>query len=491
MSTKAQPGRQDADHFREYLPTVDKKGKRVWIYPARPPGPGRGSKRAFNWYRARIMLSILLLVIMITGPFIRINGNPLLMMNVVERKFSIFGVMFWPDDLYIMALLMITGFLILVIFTAAFGRIWCGWLCPQTVMMEMVFRQIEYWIEGDAPAQKRLDHAPWSADKILRRGGKHLVFFGLSFFVGNLLLAYIIGSEALIELVTDDPRNHVTGLGFMLAFTLLFYSIFARFREQACTFICPYGRFQSALLDENSLVVAYDPNRGEKRAKMASGQTAEERAAEGLGDCVDCGYCQAVCPTGIDIRNGSQMECVNCTACIDACNMIMEKTGREPGLVRYASLNGIREGAPLRFSGRMTGYTALLIVLISVLGYILATRDIVHTTILRSPGSLLQELPDGRFANLYTVRFVNKTSVDRALHCDLIEPAGEAVFPGGPIMVKAQEQAKGAVLVQLPKSSLTGRATQMKIGIYDGDRLLDVVETRFTGPEESRGAVHE
>jgi cytochrome c oxidase accessory protein FixG len=483
---KAKTDRQDLDHFREYLPTVDQRGNRVWIYPARPPGPGRGSPEAFNWYRARILVSLVLLAIMILGPFIRINGNPLLMMNIIERKFSVFGVMFWPDDLYIFALFMITGFLALVIFTTAFGRIWCGWLCPQTVMMEMVFRQIEYWIEGDAPNQKRLDHAPWSAGKLFRKVLKHGLFFALSFVVGNLLLSYIIGSEALLDIITDNPKNHLTGLGFMLAFTFLFYSIFARFREQACTFICPYGRFQSALLDENSLVVAYDYTRGENRKHLSGKENQEERRAAGFGDCIDCGYCRAVCPTGIDIRNGSQMECVNCTACIDACNMIMHKTGNKPGLIRYASLDGIKLGKPIRFTARMKAYSVLLVILICALTGILMVREPVTATILRSPGSLYQELQNGEVANLFTVRLTNKTREPRRIHCDLLAPEGTAVFPGDAIVVPPHGQAQGALLIQLSKEALTGKITHTKVGIFEEDRLLDVQTLSFTGPDDFR-----
>jgi len=229
----------------------------MWLYPKKPRG---------RYYLARLYFSFLLIVIMFAGPFIRINGNPLLMINVVERKFSVLGVIFWPQDNLIFAfgfLLFLTG---IAVFTAAFGRLWCGWTCPQTVMMEMVFRRLEYFIEGDAHAQRALDQAPWSATKLFKKLTKHAVFLILSFIIGNTLLAYIIGSDALLKIMTDNPANHVTGLTFMCAFTLVFYGIFARFREQACTFICPYGRLQSTLIDENTIVVAYDYKRGESAA---------------------------------------------------------------------------------------------------------------------------------------------------------------------------------------------------------------------------------
>jgi len=308
--------RGETEDFRDHLATADKEGRRKWVYPRKPRG---------RYYRARIWLTWVLLTIMFAGPFIKINGNPLLMINVVERKFSVFGVIFWPQDNLVFALGFLLFLMGIAVFTAAFGRLWCGYACPQTVLMEMVFRRIEYWIEGDAPAQKKLDHAPWTASKVGKKLFKHGIFLGLSFIIGNTLLAYIIGIDALKDLITDDPRRHLAGLGFMGLFTLLFYGIFARFREQACTFICPYGRLQATLLDENSIVVGYDYKRGEMRGKLQRAETAAARSARGAGDCIDCFQCVSVCPTGIDIRNGTQMECVNCTACIDVCDEVMDR----------------------------------------------------------------------------------------------------------------------------------------------------------------------
>jgi len=301
----------DWSDFRDHLSTADQEGRRQWLYPKRPRG---------RYYRARSWLSYLLLAVMFAGPFIKINGNPLLMINVVERKFSVLGAIFWPQDNLVFALGLLLFLMGIAVFTAAFGRLWCGWTCPQTVLMEMVFRKIEYWIEGDAGRQRALDRASWSGEKLLKKGAKHAIFLALSFVIGNTLLAYIIGVDALWVLVTDDPRRHLAGLGFMVLFTLVFYGIFARFREQACTFICPYGRLQSTLLDENTIVVAYDYRRGERRERWRRREGAEVRRARQVGDCIDCHNCVTICPTGIDIRNGTQMECVNCTACIDACD---------------------------------------------------------------------------------------------------------------------------------------------------------------------------
>ena len=295
----------DWNDFRDHLATADREGNRKWIFARKPKG---------RFHNLRLYVSWVLLAVMFTGPFIRIGGEPLLLMNIIERKFVILGQVFWPQDILIFA----TGLLIflvgIAVFTAAYGRLWCGWTCPQTVLMEMVFRKIEYALEGDAPAQRELAKAPWTAGKVARKVLKHAIFFGLSFIIGNTLLSYIIGTEQLKLIVTDNPANHLQGLTFMVLFTFIFYAIFARFREQACTFICPYGRFQSTLLDENSIVVAYDHRRGEKRGLLHRAESPAQRQQAGFGDCIDCHQCVAVCPTGIDIRNGTQLECVHCTA---------------------------------------------------------------------------------------------------------------------------------------------------------------------------------
>lgn len=462
------------EDFRDHLATADKDGSRRWLYPKKPEG---------KFYRYRTWFAWLLIVVMFAGPFIRIQGNPLLMFNIVERRFSILGQIFWPEDTVIFAVSMLVFFTCIIIFTTAFGRLWCGWACPQTVMMEMVFRKIEYLIEGDGAAAKALDAAPWTAGKAARKLAKHAIFFGLSFVVGNTLLSYIIGSDALVRIITDDPRNHVTGLTFMVLFSLIFYAIFARFREQACTFICPYGRFQSALLDENTIVVAYDHKRGEGRGPWKRGQSAVERQAAGLGDCVNCRQCVAVCPTGIDIRNGVQMECVNCTACIDACDAIMDKVGQPRGLIRYASLNGIVHREPLRFTPRMAGYTVLLTALTGLLAFLVFTRSDVETLLLRAPGALFQELPGGRISNVYTVKVVNKTSRDLPVEFRLEGIEGRIQVMGGDNWTVPKEKlGERSILVELDSTRLQGRRTPLRVAVYSGGKELETVKTMFVGP---------
>ena len=460
--------------FRDHLATADKDGKRRWIYARQPNG---------RYYRARTYVSWVLLVIMFVGPFIRINGNPLLMINIVTRRFAILGKIFWPQDMVIFAvaaLVFLTG---IIIFTTAFGRLWCGWTCPQTLLMEMVFRKIEYAIEGDAQTQRALAAAPWNVDKVVRKAFKHAVFFGLSFLIGNTLLSYIIGSDALIRIITESPLLHLNGLGFMLLFTLVFYAIFARFREQACTFICPYGRFQSAVLDENTLVVAYDRKRGEGRGPWRRDEPVAARRAAGKGDCVDCHQCVTVCPTGIDIRNGTQMECVNCTVCIDACDTVMDKLDRPRGLVRFASQNSIERGEDFRITARMKGYGVVLAGLVALFLMLILSRTSIETIFLRAPGALFQPTGDGRIENIYTVKLINKTAQDLPVELKLENVAGELSVMGDPaILVPKEELAETSVLIKLAPSVLTGARTEVKVGVYANHKRLAVLNTTFIGP---------
>jgi cytochrome c oxidase accessory protein FixG len=352
-------------------------------------------------------------------------------------------------------------------------------------MMEMVFRKLEYLIEGDAIAQKKLAGAPWSMGKLAKKSFKLGIFFVLSFIIGNTLLAYIIGSDDLIKIITDDPRDHVAGLTFMMLFTLVFFAIFARFREQACTFICPYGRLQSTMLDENTLIVAYDHKRGEKRGKLQRDEPLVKRIASGHGDCIDCHQCVTVCPTGIDIRNGVQMECVHCTACIDACDSVMDKVGSPRGLIRYASLNSIEKGESFRITSRMKLYAVVLAGLIALFLTLVFMRPAVEAMFLRAPGSLFMLTADGKIENLYTLKLVNKTMRELPVELKLEGIAGQLEVMGEKnLVVPAGKLSETSVLIQLAPEVLTGGTTKLKVGVYSGGKRVQTVKTVFVGPRK-------
>lgn len=468
----------DWKNYRDHLATADKEGHRKWVYAKKPGG---------KWHRRRAWVSIILIAVMFAGPWVRITGNPLLMINIVERRFSILGQIFWPQDAVIFAVAMLIFITGIIIFTTAFGRLWCGWTCPQTVIMEMVFRKLEYLLEGDAHEQRVLNSTPWTAGKVLKKAFKHVCFLGISFIIGNTLLAYIIGSDQLLAIQFDDPQKHITGLTFMVLFTLVFYAIFARFREQACTFICPYGRLQSTMLDGNSMMVSYDRKRGETRAPLHREHSHEQRQATGAGDCINCHQCVAVCPTGIDIRNGLQMECVNCTACIDACDAIMDRIKRPRGLIRFASHDNIEKGERQRFTPRMLAYSVVLTALVTLFLVLVYTRSDVETAFLRAPGSLYQQATDGRISNLYTLKIVNKTLKDIPIELKLINSRASLKVMGfGGLMVPAAKVAQTSVLIEIERDALSGPGTKLQVGIFHKTtgKLLERVHTVFAGPRE-------
>jgi cytochrome c oxidase accessory protein FixG len=465
------PETAGGESFRDSMTIVSKEGKRSWIYPRQPEG---------RYYRWRTVLSVLLLAFLFGMPFVRMHDQPVFLFNVVDRKFILFGTVFGPHDFYLLALTLITTIVFIILFTVVFGRLFCGWVCPQTVFMEMVFRKIDYWVEGDHRQQRRLNESPWTGEKVLRKGAKYLIYAVLAFLIGNTLLAWIIGVDRLWTIVTDPPSQHLGGLTAMLVFSGVFYWIFAWFREQACILVCPYGRLQGVLLDRNSIVIAYDYRRGEPRGKLRRGVERTE------GDCIDCDQCVVVCPTGIDIRNGTQLECVNCTACIDACDAVMDKVGKPRGLVRYDSAEAIASGTSRLFTSRVIGYSVVLLLLATLLGVLLANRSEVDVTVLRTPGMFYQERPDGRVSNVYDVKVLNKTfdSVPVTFALEGVEGAIEVM--GGEIAAEAQGIAESKLLILLRPSQLSGLSTPVAIGVYADGRKLNTIHTSFLGPGVQR-----
>lgn len=466
---------QDQEHFRDSIGTINEEGKRSWVYPKKPVG---------KLYEYRKLVSYVLLIFLFGAPFIHINGNQFLMFNVLERRFNIFGFPFWPQDFHLFVIIMITGVVFVVLFTVAFGRLFCGWICPQTIFMEMVFRRIEYWIEGDRGKQMRLDKMPWNAEKLRKRSIKWSIFFVISFLIANVFLAYLIGSDRLIEYITDGPANHVGTLISLLIFTSVFYFVFAWFREQVCIIVCPYGRLQGVLLDNKSIVVAYDHKRGEKEAGRAKFKKSEDRAATGKGDCIDCAQCVQVCPTGIDIRNGTQLECVNCTACIDACNQMMEAVNLPKDLIRYASEENIEKKSKFTFNARLKGYTAVLVILLGVLTGMLFLRNDVEATVLRLPGQLYEHKGEDIISNVYTYKLINKTTKEiPEVHFELISHKGIIrVVSHDRIQVPEQGLAEGTLFIEVDSHELEDEKEKLKIGVYSEDQLIETTTTVFLGP---------
>lgn len=454
------------DSFRDSIGTI-KEGKRNWIYANKPSG---------WYYNLRKKLSYVYLIVFFTLPFLKLNGNPLLMLNILERKFIIFGFVFWPHDFFIFGIAMLTMIVFVVLFTVVFGRLFCGWACPQTIFLELVFRRIEYWIEGDAPHQRALNKMPWNGEKIRKKSLKYSIFFLISFIISNTFLAYIISADKLFQIISEPVGQHLGGFIALLLFTLVFFFVFAWFREQACLIVCPYGRLQGVLLDKNSIVVAYDYVRGEPRHKFKKNEERDK------GDCIDCGLCVKVCPTGIDIRNGTQLECTNCTACIDACDHMMESVGLEKGLIRYDSESGIKNKVKLTFTRRILAYSIVLTLLLGFLTFLLVSRSDVEATIVRAQGSLFQEQGPGKISNLYNVKVVNKSHNDIPIQLKLEDRTGEIQMVGDALVCKKESNAVGTFFLILPKEQITERKTTVKIGIYTGDKKLQTVKTSFLGP---------
>ncbi len=469
----------DKEQFRDSIATVNTEGKRSWVFPKKPSG---------RFYKYRSFVSYFLLLILLSAPFIKINGNQFLLFNVLERKFNIFGFPFWPQDFHLLVISMIVGVVFVILFTVAFGRIFCGWICPQTIFMEMVFRKIEYWIDGDRGKQMRLDRQPWNAEKIRKRLLKWFLFFVISFLIANVFLAYLIGGDTLISYISGNPLDNIRTLLSLLIFTSVFYFIFAWFREQVCIIACPYGRLQGVLLDNKTINVAYDYKRGEGFKGRSIFRKGEDRNAAGKGDCIDCKQCVVVCPTGIDIRNGTQLECVNCTACIDECDHIMESIHLPKGLIRYASEDNIAKKEPFKFTARMKGYAAVLFILVGILIGMLFLRNDVEATILRLPGQLYQQKENNMISNVYTYKIINKTThkIEDVSYKLISQKGIIKVVSNRNFSIPAQGLSQGTLFIELHSSELKKDKVDVKIGVYSKGKLIEITTTNFLGPRSYR-----
>lgn len=456
------------ESFRDSISTVNQEGKRAWVFPRKP----KGKLHTYRAWVAGFLLAFFFLI-----PFVKVNGDPLILLDFVGRKFILFGQIFWPQDTYLFAVMMLTLIVFIVVFTVALGRLWCGWACPQTVFLEMLFRKIEYWIEGDAQQQRQLKKQPMSFEKFWKRTAKYSIFTLFSVLISLTLFAWVIGVDSVTGIITapwSENKAAIIGMILLAGFLMFIYSWF---REQVCVILCPYGRLQGVLLDANTVLVAYDYKRGEPRGLL---KKDEDRAAVGKGDCVDCRLCVDVCPTAVDIRNGTQLECINCTACIDACNRTMTRINKPTGLIRFDSEKGISTGKKLQLNARLIAYILVLLGLFAFMNYLFFSREDIETTILRTPGMLYQEQSDGQISNLYSMTVVNKTRENMSVEVKLISPEGLIVMPSGHLEVKQAASVEGVFFVYLDEMDAKGKF-KVKVGVYAGQKLIEDLEIPFVG----------
>jgi cytochrome c oxidase accessory protein FixG len=457
------------ESFRDSIATINQEGKREYVFPKKPKG---------KLHNYRLIVSWVLLAIFFFTPFIRMNGEPLFLFDVIHRRFILFGQIFWPQDTYIFAVMMLTMIVFIVVFTVSLGRLWCGWTCPQTIFMEMVFRKIEYLIDGDARQQRKLAKQKWNFEKIWKRTLKFSIFLIIAFLIANTLFAWVVGTDELFRMMREpisENRAAFLGMLFLTGFLMFVYSWF---REQVCLILCPYGRLQGVLLDSNSIVVAYDYVRGEPRGNFKKGENRQEA---GKGDCIDCRECVAVCPTAIDIRNGTQLECVNCTACIDACNAVMDRVGQKRGLIRFDSEKGISTGKKLRMNPRLIAYISVLVGLLIFLNFLLFSRTDVEATILRTPGMLYQEQPNDQISNLYNIKVVNKRREKFPIEIRLLSHKGKIVMAAGDMIVNPAASTEGVFFVYLNRSDVKGEIP-IQLGVFSNGKLIEKIDLTFVGP---------
>lgn len=451
---------------RDSVTTINRDGSRRFLHPADVHG-------RFTRWRQVVAAGILAAYVLL--PWIKINGHPAVFLDVAERRFYLVGLTFAPQDLWLMFFL-ITGLGFTLFFvTALLGRVWCGWACPQTIFLEHLYRRVERWLEGPAHHRQKLDAMSWAKpEKLLRRGAKIFIFVLLSAVIAHLFLAYFVSIPQLYGWMRDDPAQHWSAFLFVAALTGLLYFNFAWFREQFCLILCPYGRFQSALTDDDTLVIGYDARRGEPRGKATDPHA---------GACVNCLRCVQVCPTGIDIRQGFQIECIGCAGCIDACNEVMDKLGRPRGLVRYDSLNGLSGKRRRVLRPRMYVYAALLLAGAGAALYSFSTLEPVNAAIVRMGGRPYFITPDA-VRNQFNLRLINKHDAPLSLHFTLEGgPAGlQLVGTSDTVVLSANEETVLPVVLQQDRGAYTGPAS-VTLRIAGANQTFSVpLRVEFLGP---------
>ena len=457
------------------LPTLNEDGSRRWIRPK--PSPGK------FWHRRRVVAYVLMFVFFII-PYLRMHGKPLVLLDLPQRQFTLFGTTFLPTDTLLLMFLLASVVITVFLLTALAGRVWCGWGCPQTVYLEFLFRPIERFFEGGRSGSLQMDKEHARGQLHPRRLAKYAVYLLLSLFLAHTFLAYFVGIDRLVQWVQRSPIEHPTSFAVMALVTFGIMADFTWFREQTCAVACPYGRWQSVLLDRQSLIVAYDKARGEPRAK------GKDRT--GLGDCIDCGACVITCPTGIDIRDGLQMECIHCTQCADACDEIMERVGKPKGLVRYSSQAALQGEPPRRLRPRVVLYPTALAIMLGGFFFTLGTKPPADVTVLRGRGEPYVIEPDGRIANQLRVKITNRTDIAQVYQVSIDGVDSVALIaPDNPMHLAAGQTAVMALFVMLPQSAFRDGGRDIAVRVADGIGYKGTVPYRLVGPErEHDGPEH-
>ncbi len=477
----------------EVLSTMDKSGKRKWVYPT----PAFGVL-----WRARLLVGWALIALFVALPWIQINAKPAVFLDVARREFTFFGLTLHPTDTIILMVFLLTILVTVFFFTALFGRVWCGWGCPQTVYLEFVYRPVERLIEGKENKRRRRDAGPWTVDKIWRKSVKLTIFTVISLFLAHTFVAYFAGWHNLLEWMGNSPAESPGYFLLMAGTTALVLFDFGYFREQMCTITCPYARFQSVLLDENSLIVSYDPGRGEQRGTARDRRQAEKKLQEDhdkgpidldkleagstsiFGDCVDCGACVRTCPVGIDIREGLQMECVSCTQCIDACNDIMDAVGTPRGLIRYTSERAIDDKPTKVARPRTIAYGIILLALSSVLVGLIANRGPLEVDASRASGTTYRVTGDDEVANRMRFRLRNRTAESVDVRLKMTSPEGAEIRIIGE---QVQALAPGEIQrfeawIVVPASEMPPGGTDSTFEISVNDEVWKAIDFRLLGP---------
>jgi cytochrome c oxidase accessory protein FixG len=447
-------------------------GSRRWMYPRLSKG---------YWLTARRIVAYVLIAVFTLLPYLSIQGKPAVLLNIPAREFTILGFTFLPTDTLLLALLLVSLILGVFLVTALFGRVWCGWMCPQTVYMEFLYRPLERFFDGPPG----LRHSPGKRRSPSRTAAKYAVYLLASAFLAHTFLAYFVGVDNLARWMQQSPLQHPVPFLVMLAATALMMFDFSYFREQTCIVACPYGRFQSVMLDRDSLLVTYDRRRGEPRGKGKH----RERNGQALGDCVDCGLCVDTCPTGIDIRNGLQLECVACTQCIDACDHVMDRVGRPRGLIRFSSQARI-DGQPSQLLRlRVIVYPAIMVVMLSVFAVVLANQRNANVTLLRGPGMPFNELTAGEISNPIRVKIRNRSGQDAQYNIEIVgESPARLIIENNPMKVEDGQTQIQSLLIAVPRSVFRQGRYEITLRITDGRDFDQRLPYHLLGPQGRESA---